>query len=450
MDRRSFIRATAGAAVGAALSWNLNLSAVENKPNIIIIMADDMGYGDLSCYGSESINTPNLDGLASRGVKFNSFFSSASICSPSRSGLLTGRYPARTGVTDVYFPSQGLATPLIHGAMGIGEGMNVNEVISAQLLRDAGYSTCCIGKWHLGDKKEYRANHRGFDHYMGVQYSNDMLPLPLYRNDKIIRKSPVDQDHLTRWYTLEALEWLKRNNGSPFFLYFAHTFPHQPLHASPEFRGKSNGGLYGDCVEEIDWSVGKILEALDEHGIADNTFVFFTSDNGPWFQGSPGENRGRKGEIFDGGMNVPGIARWPGVIPAGLETDEIAMNIDLFSTILDIAGVPEPSDRIIDGQNIMPVMKDGAKSPHDALYFYRLDELVAVRTPRWKYHRQHAKWSANYNTVLHGPSLFDMKYDYNESYNVIDKYPEVAKELDNMMREWEKNLVHDVDGWENS
>jgi uncharacterized sulfatase len=406
-------------------------------------MADDLGYGDLSCYGSEAIKTPNLDRMAGEGVRLTSFFSSAPVCSPSRAGLMTGRYPSRVGVTTVYFASRNPLGPVYNTLAGIGEGMNPREITMAQALKTAGYATCCIGKWHLGDMKRYRPNHRGFEHYFGLLYSNDMTPLPLYRNDEIIEKSPVDQDLLTQKYTREALDWLGDNHDRPFLLYFPHTFPHQPLHASPEFRGRSDAGLYGDCVEEVDWSVGEVLKALDKHGVADNTFVFFTSDNGPWYQGSPGGQRGRKGETFDGGMNVPGIARFPGVIPAGTTSDEMSMNFDLFATALTLAGEPLPSDRPIDGKDIMPMLA-GSASPHEALYFYKGRELQSMRMGKFKYRRRGMGYTTASFPLVQGPMLFNLEDDPDESYNVMDKFPDVAKKMDAMMRDWEAAMKKGV------
>jgi arylsulfatase A len=442
MDRREFIGAAAGAAGGIALGGRA-LAQAKKRPNIVIIMADDLGYGDLSGYGSEAIETPNLDRLAGEGVKLTEFFASAPVCSPSRAGLLTGRYPVRTGTTQVYFPSRNPATPLIHAAVHLGPGMNPREITMAQALKAAGYATCCIGKWHLGDMKRYRPNHRGFDHYLGLLYSNDMTPLPLYRNDEIIEKSPVDQNHLTQKYTKEALDWLDKNHDQPFLLYFPHTFPHRPLHASPEFRGSSAAGLYGDCVQEVDWSVGEVLKALDRYGISDNTFVFFTSDNGPWFQGSPGGKRGRKDETFDGGMNVPGIARFPGRIPAGTQSNEMSMNFDLFATALTLAGAPLPSDRAIDGKDIMPLLA-GGPSPHEALYFYKGRELQCMRMGNFKYRRRGTGYATAYFYAPVGPMLFNLEDDPDESYNVIDKFPDVAEKMEAMMRDWEAGMKKGV------
>lgn len=441
MDRRKFMgTAAAGAAGLAFMGPGSDARAGVSRPNIVIIMADDLGWGDIGCYGSEGINTPSLDRLAEGGAKLTSFFSSGPVCSPSRAGLLTGRYPARLGINGVFFPSRNPTTPLIHACTGMGMGMDTDEIILAERLKQADYATCCIGKWHLGDLKKYRPHHRGFDHYFGLLYSNDMTPLPLHRNDEVIEKSPVNQNYLTQKYTQEALDWLDSNHDKPFFLYMPHTFPHIPLHASSDFRGRSSAGLYGDCVEELDWSVGEILKALDKYGIAENTFVFFTSDNGPWYQGSPGGFRGRKGETFDGGMRVPGIARFPGVIPAGSTSDEMSMNIDLFATACALAGTEPPHDRPVDGLDIIPLLK-GGKSPHDALFFYKGNNLQAVRSGRWKYRRRHAGWTTASFMVAKGPMLFDLDTDPDESYNVIDLYPEKAKELEQLMEDWESSFV---------
>lgn len=467
MDRRKFIGSAAGLAAALALAGNgcspqegnaksgpaggtknnpgpVPPVATGERPNIIIIMADDLGFGDIGCYGSRAISTPNIDRLADEGVKLTSFFASGPVCSPSRAGLLTGRYPIRSGVNGVYFPAKNPLSLAIHGIQGIGAGMPTDEITLAQAIKAAGYATCCIGKWHLGDLKKYRPHHRGFDHYFGVLFSNDMPHLNLFRNDEIVEKAPADQDHLTQKYTKEAVGWIEDNHDRPFFLYLPHTFPHRPIHASPEFSGKSKGGLYGDCVEEIDWSTGEIMKALDRLGIADNTFIFFTSDNGPWFQGSPGGYRGRKYETFDGGMRVPGIARWPGKIPAGTVNDELSMNIDLFTTALAMAGVQVPNDRPIDGKNIMPMLKGNEASPHQALFLYKDDMLQAVRTGKWKYHRRHKSWTTGHFYYPIGPFLFNLEDDPDESYDVSGRYPEKAAELENMMNEWEKNLVKGV------
>jgi len=442
MNRREFIGGSAAAVAGASLPGRARASL---EPNVIIIMADDLGYGDLGCYGSELLNTPHIDRMASEGVRFTSFYSCAPLCAPSRSGLVTGRYPIRNGVTGNYCPGRDPSCYIAEAVAGIGAGMNVDEITIGQVMKSAGYRTCCIGKWHLGGKERFRPNHRGFDHYFGLHYSNDMHPNPLWRNDEIVEDSPVDQTRLTLRYTEEALQFIEECGDRPFLLYLPHTFPHIPLHPSEKFRGSSDGGLYGDVVEEIDWSTGKILETLDRLGIADNTLVVFTSDNGPWYQGSTGGHRGRKNEAFEGGMRVPMIARMPGVIPAGTESDAPAMNIDLFTTAAKLAGADVPQDRPIDGKDLLPAMA-GGPSPHHALYFYWLDNLHAVRAGRWKYHRPHRFWASTFFYAKKGPMLFDVVSDPEESYNLIELYPDKAREMEELMREWEENLVTGTPG----
>lgn len=443
-ERREFL--ATGAKAGAAMALSAGIAPliagadISRPPNVIVILTDDLGWGDLSCYGSEAIGTPNLDRMASEGVRMTDFFSSSPVCSPSRAGLLTGRYPPRTGVTAVYLPSSSPAAPLWNTSHRLPHGLPCEEVIIPQALKPAGYDTYAIGKWHLGDRKKYRPHHRGFDQYCGLLYSNDMKPLRLYRNDEVIEKAPVDQNKLTGTYTKTALEFIDRSASKPFFLYFAHSFPHIPIHASDRFRGKSRGGLYGDAVEEIDWSVGEIMNALDKHGIAENTLIFFTSDNGPWFLGSTGGARGRKGETLDGGMKVPMIARWPGRIPAGKIIEEPSMNIDFFPTALAAAGAPAPTDRIIDGMNILPLLEGRReKTPHEAIYFYWNRELQGVRVGKWKYFRRRRIWMYT-PIVKQGPWLIDMEDDPYESYNVIDKYPDTAKKLEQTMIDWEKKF----------
>jgi len=434
-SRRAFV----GGAASSALFAGVAGRAAVRKPNIVIIMADDMGYGDLSSYGSRVIDTPNIDGMAAGGVKLTNFYACASICSPSRSGIMTGRYPIRNGVTNNFGPVRQPGGPIMPIISGIGLGMDTDEITLGQALKQKGYATACIGKWHLGDLKKHRPNHRGFDHYFGIPYSNDMEPVILWRNDEIAER-PVNQDTLTRRYTEEAIQFMEQNRDNPFLLYFPHTFPHIPLHASDKFRGTSDGGLYGDTVEELDWSVGEVLSCLDRLGIAEDTFVFFTSDNGPWFQGSTGGQRDRKLSVFEGGFRVPAIARWPGMLDQGLVMDAPAMNIDLFTTSVNLAGGRLPSDRVIDGRDMMPLLRGGGPT-HEALYYYWLDNLHAVRVGRWKYHRAHRFWTSYFFYAKKGPMLFDIENDPEESYNMIELYPEKAAELEEVMKEWESTLI---------
>jgi len=446
MERRGFLKSGLVAGAGLLLArsgWSGGgIFTNASPPNIIIILTDDLGYGDIGCFGNEIIRTPNLDYLGTRGARLTNFYSSAPVCSPSRAGLLTGRYPPRTKITQVLFPSRGIES-IVTAYVGLKTSVIAlpkDEITLAEVLKSAGYRTCCIGKWHLGDIKGSRPYERGFEHYLGLLYSNDMVPLALYRNQKVIEPHPVNQDYLTRKYTEEALWFIKQNKNKPFFLYLAHTFPHIPLHCSPEFRGKSKAGIYGDCVEEIDWSAGRLIEALDSYGILNNTLIMFSSDNGPWWTGNPGYQRGRKGDSFEGGMRVPLIAFWPEQISAGQVINEPAMNIDLFSTSLSAAGVEIPKNRIIDGRNLIPLLSGKVKkSPHRFLYFYKGKNLEAVRMGDWKYQLRHY---VHYSPVgrPQGPWLFNLKKDPNESYNVYDEYPEIVKELEAEIKSWNRGF----------
>jgi arylsulfatase A len=439
MNRRDFIRNTAvGAGALAVGGYSGSVRSSDDRPNIVIIMADDLGLGDLSCFGSTYIKTPNLDAMAAGGVKLTNFYSCAPVCSPSRSGVMTGQYPIRNGVITNFGPSRQLYSPFAPLVNKMGHGLSLSEITLAEALKPLGYATACVGKWHLGDYKRYLPTNRGFDQYFGIPYSNDMEPVVLLRDEEVIER-PVDQDTLTQRYTREALEFIEKNQNQPFLLYYPQTFPHVPLHASGEFRDKSAGGRYGDTIEELEWSVGQILESLDRLGIAENTFVFFTSDNGPWYQGSPGGHRDRKMSVFEGGFRVPGIARWPGVLQEGLVSDAPAVNVDLFPTSVKLAGGTLPQDRVIDGQDLMPVLKGGATA-HEAIYYCYHDNLQAVRKGKWKYHRRHKHWTTHTPERPRGPMLFNIIDDSEESYDLINLYPDKAAELEGIMKEWEKTL----------
>lgn len=446
-------------------------------PNIIVIMADDLGYGDLGSYDGRVIRTPHIDALAKDGIRFTDFHSSDSVCTPSRAGLLTGRYPARMGLDVPLMPEKmswthtfAVALGYLTGKLGLVDlatkgaatGLHQNEITLAEALRVAGYATGMVGKWHLGDFGANPAHNpleHGFDFYFGVPYSNDMHPLPLYRDREQLLANVDDQSILTRRYTEEALRFIESSQQGPFFLYFAHTFPHRPLFASERFRNRSEGGTFGDTVEEIDWSVGELLAALEQHGIADNTLVVFTSDNGPWYQGSPGSFRGRKGQSYEGGHRVPFLARWPRRIAAATISHEPAINIDLFPTCLALAGLSPPDDRTIDGENILDLLTVRDRpSPHDSLYFYHQGELEGVRTGKWKYLRSinHYVWPLPLNKKAGGtsehttgplPLLFNLELDPGESYDLTAKYPDVAAQLAEQMTRWEAELAANPKGW---
>lgn len=447
-----------------------------HPPNIIIINADDLGYGDLGCYGSRAIRTPHIDNLAKEGVRFTDFHACDSVCTPSRAGLLTGRYPKRM---ELIFPLHPEDLPLtkkfllsignLAGRLGLLDiasekgawGLPVQEITLAAALKLRGYRTGMVGKWHLGDfalNPTYNPVNHGFEVFFGVPYSNDMSPFPLYRNTKEVEAHITDQSKLTGLYTEEALRFIQSTKKGPFFLYLAHTFPHRPLYASKAFRDRSQGGLFGDAVEEIDWSVGRILGALKAGGQADNTLILITSDNGPWYEGSPGPFRGRKGQSYEGGHRVSFIARWPGHIPPGRTCHEPAMNIDLFPTCLSLAGLSLPSDRLIDGRDITALLtRPNVRSPHESLYFYHHGQLEGIRTGNWKYFRSlnHYVWPMPVNKKLgtltnhtNGPLplLFNLETDPGEAYNLMTQHPELGKKLADKMVQWERKMAENSFG----
>ena len=423
MNRRNFLKSAAGAALlGGRSGFGQQDSAGARPPNIVLMLADDLGFGDLSCYGSD-ISTPNLDAMAAAGVKFNHFYSASPVCSPSRAALLTGRYPTRVGVPGV-LGSQSRV------------GLSLDETTMPQVLKTAKYTTACIGKWHLGTGPEYMPTARGFDKFFGLPYSNDMVPLPLIDGIDTV-EAQAQLNSLTSRYTARAVDFIGANAVAkkPFFLYLAHTFPHIPLAASDRFRGKSGKGLYGDCIQELDWSAGQVMDALTANGIADNTLVVFTSDNGPWYQGSPGLLRGRKAETFEGGMREPFLAKWPGRIKPGRTVNaSMATMMDLLPTFANLAGA-RLSGAPLDGVDIMPMLSGDADSvDREPFFYFDYNNLQCVRQGRWKLH------VARYNTPpwvpeptggrvnlpLMNPELYDVVADPQESYDVAAEHPEIV------------------------
>jgi uncharacterized sulfatase len=396
-------------------------------------LADDLGIGDIGPYGNTLIKTPNLDRMAAEGAMLSAFYSAANVCTPSRGGLLTGRYPARLGLAlnDVARATNDIGLP-------------GSETTIAAALKTRGYATACIGKWHLGQKPGQWVTAHGFDYFYGLPYSNDMKPLALYRMDEPIEE-PVDQATLTERYTAEAVRFIEEHRAEPFFVYLPHTMPHVPLFVSERFSGESQAGLYGDVVETIDWSMGEIFASLDRLGLDENTLVLFTSDNGPWWEGSAGAHRDRKGSAWEGGMRVPLIARWPGHIPPGARSDAIAMSIDLFPTIAALAGAALPEDRVIDGRDIWPLLQGGQDSPHEYLYLFDGPLIAAVRTQRWKLVVQ--SWYRGFNAGIgaayyyyHPGLLFDMRGGGLESYSMTREHPEVAAQLAQWLKQGRAEL----------
>ena len=365
----------------AALGGGALAATAAQRPNIVIILADDLGYGDLACYGHPRFKTPNLDRMAAEGAMLTQFNSPSPFCAPSRAALLTGRYPFRCGMTTNPTPGAGAKADTAH--------LPESEVTLAQLFKQSGYATGMVGKWHLGHAKpEWLPLHRGFDEYLGIPYSNDMRPVQVLEGNLGV-EYPVVQATLTQRYTARALDFIERNHrqAQPFFLYFAQMLVHKPLSASEDFYKKSGAGLYGDAVSELDWSVGEVLAKLKELGIDDNTFVIFTSDNGPWFGGSSGNLRGMKASTYEGAYRVPFIARWPGKIPAGHVSAELAVIMDVFATTLSAAGIPASADRVLDGADIMPLLTTHAVSPHQVVFGGQEGpQVLTVRDARWKLH----------------------------------------------------------------
>ncbi len=425
-------------------SNSIHPSTAQRQPNFVIIFADDLGYADIGSFGATGYQTPNLDRMAADGMRLTSFYVAQAVCSASRAALLTGCYPNRIGI-------QGA---LNHTAQ---HGISADELTIAEVLKTRGYATAIFGKWHLGHHPQFLPVRHGFDEYLGLPYSNDMWPkhpsaapgyypdLPLIEGEKTIKLMP-DQTQLTTWYTERAVKFIEKNKDKPFFLYLPHAMPHVPLFVSDKFRGKTERGIYGDVIAEIDWSVGQVLDTLKRLKLDRDTLVIFTSDNGPWLSygdhaGSARPLRAGKGTAFDGGVRVPFIARWPGKIPPGTVNSSPSMTIDLLPTIAKLADARVPKDRIIDGLDIWPLLSErrSTQSTHDALYFYWGRELHAIRSGKWKLHLPHS-WTDVVEPGNGGKpgravrqeiglALFDLESEIGEMTNVADQNPEVVKKL---------------------
>ena len=431
-----------------------------DTPNVVIMLMDNLGYGDLGCYGSTVHRTPHVDRLAQEGLRLTDFYSTSGVCTPSRASLMTGCYPRRVGLH-----CSGLG-PSVLMPMD-PKGLHPDEITMAHLLRQAGCATACIGKWHLGDQPPFLPTRHGFDEYLGVPYSEDMVrsdshpdwpPLPLMRNEEVI-EAPVDRDDLTRRYTEEAIRFIRENRDRPFFLYIPHAMPgscEEPF-ATPEFRGRSGNGIYGDAVEELDWSAGRIMRTLGELGLDDRTLVIWTSDNGAVEhhprQGSNAPLRGWGYDTSEGAQRVPCIARWPGRIPAGQVSDEIVTMMDFLPTLACLAGTEAPTDRIIDGQDLRPLLLGNSEftSLYDeaGFFYYHMAQLQAVRAGRWKLYlpleNKKTNLSGDYSEGESAePELYDVRNDPGEAREVSAERPEVVEHLSGLA----ENARQDLGDWD--
>ena len=440
------------------VSQQTAISAEKEKksdPNFIIIFCDDMGYGDIGAFGNPTIKTPNLDMMAHQGQKWTNFYVAAPVSTPSRAALLTGRLPVRTGMSSqkrrVLFPDS-------------NGGLPPSEITLARLLKDHGYRTAAVGKWHLGHKSPFLPTDHGFESYFGIPYSNDMdkiektdyftladleryqaYNVPLMRDDKIVER-PADQRTITKRYTEEIISKIRSYKKGPFFLYLAHSFPHIPLYRSPEFKGRSAAGIYGDVIEEIDWSVGRILETLKEEKIAEKTLVIFTSDNGPWLTygthgGSAGLLRGGKGGTFEGGMREPTIFWWPGKIKPGVVM-EMGTTMDLLPTFCKLANITLPDDRMYDGYDISTVMFDTGPNPRDVVFYYRDTDVFAMRKGAYKAHFfTQPEYGSSNRTVHDPPLLYNLNVDPSEKHDIAEKHPEIISEIRKILAEHLSTLI---------
>lgn len=408
------------------------------KPNFIIIYADDLGYGDVGAYGAKDIATPNIDKMAENGLKFTSLYAGSSVSTPSRASMLTGRYPSRMGIKHVYQAD----TP---------SGLDPEEVTIAEQLKQSGYHTGLIGKWHLGHTAQYTPRNHGFDEFKGVLFSNDMPNFFFYENENRL-DDPVDQRYLTKRYTEQAVDFIKKNKNAPFFLYLAHNMPHIPLYASPDFVGSSKRGLYGDVVQELDWGIGEVIKALEDAGIDENTMVVFTSDNGPWLTmrddgGSAGNLRDGKTSTFDGGQKVPAIAYWPGHIKPRVDDNHASM-LDWFPTLSEIANVAIPNDRAIDGESILPRLLGENQKPTKPFFYQNAwtSELDGIRDGDWKLKLAQSGYPEILEPIMkwsfysHDTVLFNVKENPEETEDLSSQYPEKVQELTDKIQNFKAEL----------
>lgn len=477
--------------------WLKRLSREGRPPNIVVILADDLGYGDLSSNGSTVIKTPEIDRLAAEGMRFTDFYSAMPVCTPSRAGMLTGRYPPRTGLVTagqakgdsfmrkaIYkaatiFAQLGVVD--MRGGANMVEGLPQSEITIAEVLKAAGYKTAAFGKWHLGDfteLPEYHPHEHGFDRFAGFNVSNDDWPVAYWDDQtELVEDIGVVQEDYTREFTEAAVSFIEQNQQQPFFVYLAQKDPHQPFHPSHHFKGSTDAGPYGDAVAEFDWSAGHIARTLERLGLDKNTLLIVTSDNGPWFEGSSGGLRGRKGQTYEGGFRVPMVAWWPGTIEAGSVGSTPGMNIDFLPTAAELAGVALPDDRIIDGQSLVPILLDKPEPPelaNRAIIYFDDWDAEGLRQGDWKVLASHntytwplpldapdsfagkvvggrdyipADGSEPVPTLGYWPALYNVRRDLHEAYNLKEREPEKVDALMTRLLEWRSGFYANPRGW---
>ncbi|MFU8894039.1 MAG: sulfatase [Luteolibacter sp.] len=437
----------------AFLTFLLPTSAAK-PPNVVLIYVDDLGYGDLGCYGSEVNDTPHIDRLAAQGMRFTGCYSASPVCSPARAALLTGCYPGRVGF-DAFGKNRGqwVLFP------GSAEGLNPEERPISKLLKEKGYTTSHVGKWHLGDQPEHLPTRHGFDSYFGIPYSNDMCvtvkrrgqpPMPLMRDDTVIQEQPT-QAALIERYTSEAVSFIHANKEQPFFLYLAHLHVHLPHYVMEPFVSRSRNGVYGAAVAAVDWSTGVVMAELDRLGLSENTIVIFTSDNGSRARGEGGSNaplRGHKGQTWEGGMRVPCVVKWPAVIPAGSVSNELTTTMDFYPTLAKLAGHDVEKLPKHDGHDVLALWRgdEGVHTPYDRFFYYLRNELQAVRSGDWKL-RAASKDARSVDPDRF--ELFNLRDDIGESRDVAAEHPELVARLLVMMDEMRADLgdsLHGVEG----
>ena len=430
---------------------------IKEKKNIVLILLDDMGFGDLSLTGSEAIETPNIDALASNGIFFTNYYSPNPICSASRAGMLTGRIPVRTLTCGAYMDTEtfgGHMASLLQVFLGTypyaNQGLPTDEILLSDVLQTVGYHTGLFGKWHLGVKDKERPNNRGFDDFYGALYSDDMAPYRVYDNEKVVHNSMTDQSNLTKELTQQAIEFVddSLDKEEPFFLYYASPYPHWPPQCSEEWKGSSKAGTYGDAMQEVDWSIGQIVDKLEEEGILEDTLILFTSDNGPWYEGDTAEgDRGRKSTKYNGGSHVPLIASMVGTLPEGKEEGSLISGLDIFPTILDMLNINLPTDRIIDGISMWDAWREISEPTREFVFINDKKDEFALIEGHFKYIQRCASDIGAYWNLSAGPFLYDLSVDESESYDVSMLYPDVAESMKNKVDAIKKELKENIRGW---